>query len=85
MLTANEFKRNLRIEIDGDPYLIMEVHFQSPSALGASTLVKAKIRNLRSGTVFDRTFKTGHKIGEPQIAFRPLHSPYTARAGPPFP
>ena len=63
MLTANEFKRNLRIEIDGDPYLIMDVHFQSPSARGASTLVKAKIRNLRTGNVFDRTFKTSEKIG----------------------
>jgi len=77
MLTANEFKRGVRIEIDGDPFLVMDVHFQSPSARGASTLVKAKIRNLRTGNVFDRTFKTGDKVGEAQIEFRPVQYLYT--------
>jgi elongation factor P len=77
MLTANEFKRNLRIEIDGDPYLIMDVHFQSPSARGASTLVKTKVRNLRTGNVFDRTFKTADKFNEAQIEFRPVQYLYT--------
>jgi len=76
MLTANEFKRGLRVEIDSDPYLIMEVHFQSPSARGASTLVKAKVRNLRSGNVFDRTFKSSDKIAEAQIEFRPVQYLY---------
>jgi len=76
MLTANEFKRNLRIEIDGDPYLIMDVHFQSPSARGASTLVKVKIRNLRTGNVFDRTFKTGDKVIEAPIEFRAVQYLY---------
>ena len=76
MLTANECKRGLRVEIDGDPYLVMEVHFQSPSARGASTLVKVKVRNLRSGNVFDRTFKSGDKVAEAQIEFRPVQYLY---------
>jgi elongation factor P len=76
MLTANEFKRGLRIELEGDPYVIMDVHFQSPSARGASTLVKAKVRNLRSGSVFDRTFKSGDKIVEAEIEFRPVQYLY---------
>jgi elongation factor P len=77
MLTASEFKRGLRIEIDGDPYRILEVHIQSPSARGASTLVKAKVRNLRSGNVFDRTFKSSDKVTEAQIEFRPVQYLYT--------
>ena len=77
MLTANEFKRGLRIEIDGDPYLVMDVHVQSPSARGASTLVKAKVRNLRSGNVFDRTFKAGDKIAEAQLELRPVQYLYS--------
>lgn len=81
MLTANEFKRGLRIEIDGDPYVIMDVHFQSPSARGASTLVKAKIRNLRTGNVFDRTFRTADKVAEAQIEFRPVQYLYADADG----
>jgi len=76
MLTANEFKRGLRIDIDGDPYVVMDVHMQSPSARGASTLVKAKVRNLRSGNVFDRTFKASDKVNEAQLELRPVQFLY---------
>jgi elongation factor P len=76
MLTAGDFKRGVRIELDGDPYVVMEVHFQSPSARGASTLVKARVRNLRSGNVFDRTFKTADKVAEAAIEFRPVQFLY---------
>jgi len=76
MLTASEFKRGLRIEIDADPYTIMDVHFQSPSARGASTLVKAKVRNLRTGNVFDRSFKATDKVVEAEVALRPVQYLY---------
>jgi elongation factor P len=76
MITANEFKRGLRIEIEGDPYLVMAVQVQSPSARGASTLVKAKVRNLRSGNVFDRTFKASDKVAEAQLELRPVQYLY---------
>lgn len=77
MLTASDFKRGLRIELEGDPYVIMDVHFQSPSARGASTLVKAKVRNLVTGNVFDRTFKAADKVTEAQLELRPVQYLYS--------
>ncbi len=76
MLTASDFKRGLRVEIDGDPYTILDVHFQSPSARGASTLVKAKMRNMRTGNVFDRTFRSADKVEEPQVELRAVQYLY---------
>src|SRR5689334_11740475 len=76
MLTASEFKRGGRIELDGDPYTIMDLHFQSPSARGASTLVKAKIRNLRTGNVFEKTFKASDTVAEPQLELRQVQFLY---------
>jgi elongation factor P len=76
MLNASEFKRGGRIDLDGDPYVIMDVHFQSPSARGASTLVKAKVRNLRTGNVFDRTFKASDKVAEAQLELRAVQYLY---------
>lgn len=76
MLSASEFKRGLRIDLDGDPYVILDVHFQSPSARGASTLVKVKVRNLRTGNVFDRTFKASDKVDEAQLELRPVQYLY---------
>jgi elongation factor P len=66
----------MHIELDGDPYLILDIHFQSPSARGASTLVKAKIRNLRTANVFDRTFRSADRVGEPQLERRAVQFLY---------
>lgn len=76
MINAGDFKRHTRIELEGDPYVILDVRFQSPSARGASTLVKAKIRNLRTQNVFERTFKTSDRVDEPQLEMRPVQYLY---------
>ncbi len=76
MLTTGDFKRGLRIQIDADPYVILDVHVQTPSARGASSLTKVKIRNLRTGQVFDRTFRGGDKVEEPNLVLRPVQFLY---------
>jgi elongation factor P len=76
MIPTGDFKRGLRILIDGDPYVILDVHVQSPSARGASSLTKVKVRNLRTGQVFDRTFRGGDKVEEPNLALRPVQFLY---------
>lgn len=81
MLTASDFRRGVQIELDGDPYLIMDVHFQSPSARGASTLVKVKVRNLRTGNVFDRTFRAADTVQEPQLERRQVQFLYADADG----
>jgi elongation factor P len=75
-IEAMSFKRGMRIELDGDPYLIMDVHFQSPSARGASTLVKIKVRNLRTDLVTDRTFRSSEKVSEPDFERRQVQFLY---------
>jgi elongation factor P len=64
MLTTSDFKRGLVIQIDGAPCLIMDVTFQSPSARGANTMVKTRYRNLLTGQVLDKTFRSGDKVEE---------------------
>ena len=76
MISTSDFKRNLRIQIDGEPYVILDVHVQSPSARGASSLSKIKVRNLRTGQVFDKTFRGGDKVEEPNVELRPIQFLY---------
>ena len=76
MLTTGDFKRGLRILIDGDPYVILDLHVQSPSARGASSLSKVKVRNLRTGQVLDKTFRGGDKVDEPDLELRPVQFLY---------
>ncbi len=64
MITTSDFKRGLVIQVDGAPCLIIDVTFQSPSARGANTMVKTRYRNLLTGQVLDKTFRSGDKLEE---------------------
>jgi elongation factor P len=81
MPNAGELRRGGRVELDGEPYVVLDVHFQSPSARGAATLVKTRVRNLRTGNVFDRTFKAQDRIIEPQVELRAVQYLYTDDSG----
>jgi elongation factor P len=76
MLTTADFKKGLRILIDGDPYLVIDYTVQTPSARGAATLVRARVRNFLTGAVFDKTFKSGEKFDEPDLARRAVQFLY---------
>jgi len=54
---------------------------QSPSARGASSLTKVKVRNLRTGQVLDKTFRGGDKVEEPNLALRPVQFLYADAEG----
>lgn len=67
MLTTGDLKKGVRVLIDGDPYLVLESQTQTPSARGITTRVVVKIRNLKTGQVFDRSFKSGERFEEPDL------------------
>lgn len=60
MYETSDIRKGLRIELDGDPYII--VHFQFVKPGKGTAFTRTKIRNLINGSVLDRTFKTGEKL-----------------------
>jgi elongation factor P len=76
MIGVGELKRGQRILIDQDPFVILDLHVQSPSARGASSLTKLKVRNLRTGQVLDKTFRGGDKLDEPNLELRAVQYLY---------
>src|SRR5512140_64664 len=66
-ISASELEKKLYIEVDGQPYFVLDVKFATPSARGASTMVKTKVRNLLNGAVLDKTFKTSEKFEVPDV------------------
>jgi elongation factor P len=71
MITTSDLKRGQRLELDGQPYSVIESQFHSPTARGANTLVRVRMRNMLTGQLMDRTFKSGEKFQQPDIQFRP--------------
>ena len=64
MLITSDFKKGLIVQLDGAPCILVDVQFQSPSARGANTMVKTRYRNMITGQVLDRTFRSGDKVDE---------------------
>lgn len=57
---TSDFKRGLKVQIDGDPYLMVECNFVKPGK--GNALYKCKLRNLIRGTMLDRTLKGGDSL-----------------------
>jgi elongation factor P len=77
LIGANELKRKMLIEIDGQPYTVMEVLFATPSARGASTMVRTKLRHLLTDAVLEKSFKTSEKFQEPDVGLTPASFLYS--------
>src|SRR5699024_5290968 len=58
--STNEFKSGLKVMLDGDPCSIIENEFVKPGHGQAFNLVK--LRNLKKGKVWERTFKSGDSL-----------------------
>ena len=65
MYTTSDFGNGLKIEYDGEPYIIVEFQHVKPGKGGSFT--RTKIKNLISGRVLDPTFKSGDKVGTPDM------------------
>jgi elongation factor P len=64
MFTTSDFKKGLVIQLDGAPCLIVDITVSSPTARGANTMVRTKYRNLITGQVLEKTFRSGDKVDE---------------------
>jgi elongation factor P len=59
VVNVTDLERGDILEIDGDPWQVTDVVSQTPSARGASLLVKARLKSLRTGQTLARTWRGG--------------------------
>jgi len=59
-VNTNQFKNGMHIELDGQPWRIVEFQHVKPGKGGA--FVRTKLKGLGSGAVVDRTFRAGEKF-----------------------
>ncbi|MBN2332099.1 MAG: elongation factor P [Deltaproteobacteria bacterium] len=65
MYSTPDFRKGLRIEMNNEPYIIVDFQHVKPGKGGA--FVRTKLKNLLSGNVVDKTFRSGEKVGKPDI------------------
>lgn len=80
MYSTAEFRKGLKIEWEGKPYLIVEFQHVKPGKGGA--FVRTKLKNMINGRVIDQTFRSGEKVGIPDLEEKEMQ--YLYREGDQF-
>jgi elongation factor P len=80
MLSTTDFRKGLKIELDGVPYVIVDFQHVKPGKGGA--FVRTKLRNLIGGGVVERTFRAGEKVDKPDLEEKNMQ--YLYAEGPQF-
>ncbi len=73
--STNEFRGGLKIILDGDPYAIVENEFVKPGK--GQAFNRVKVRNLKTGRVTDRTFKSGDSVEAADVVEREMQYLYS--------
>lgn len=81
LIDAIDVKRKTFFELENIPYVCLEAEVSTPTARGAQTLVRLKMRNLLTRAVFDKTFKASDKFKEPNLEVVPVSYLYSDRDG----
>ena len=60
MYETNEFRKGLKVEIDGQPYEMVDCQFVKPGKGNAFT--RTRLKHMVTGAVIDRTYKSGERV-----------------------
>lgn len=73
-MDTSDIRKGLKMMVDGQPYAVVDFQFVKPGKGQAFTRVK--IRNMASGAVLERTYKSGEKLEPADVEERPLQYIY---------
>jgi elongation factor P len=59
MFESGDLRKGLKLELDGEPYVIVQFEFVKPGK--GQALYKCKLKNMLTGAQFDKTFRSGEK------------------------
>lgn len=65
MHETSDFKKGLYIEMEGVPYQIVDFQHVKPGK--GNQFTRTRIKNLLNNNVIDKTFKSGERVGEPEL------------------
>jgi len=74
MYTVADLKKGLKITLDGDPYLVIAFDFAKPGK--GQALYRTKMRNMITGSILDRTYRSGETFEPASLEDRKMQFLY---------
>jgi elongation factor P len=65
MLESGDLRKGLKLELDGEPHVIVQFEFVKPGK--GQALYKCKLKNMLTGAQFDKTFRSGEKFNKADL------------------
>jgi elongation factor P len=75
MFESGDLRKGLKIELDGEPHVIVQFEFTKPGK--GQALYKCKLKNMVSGAQFDKTFRSSEKFKEPDLTEQEMEYLYS--------
>ena len=57
---TSDFKKGLKVQIENEPYLMIEMEFMKPGK--GQAVYRTKLKNLVSGRILDRSYRNGESL-----------------------
>ena len=76
MYSTTDFRKGLKVEIGGEPFVIVDFQHVKPGKGGA--FVRTRLKSLVSGNVIDQTFRSGDRVDKPDLEEREMQFLYEA-------
>jgi elongation factor P len=65
MFESGDLRKGKKLEIDGEPYVVVQFEFVKPGK--GQALYKCKLKNMVTGVQFDKTFRSSEKFNEADL------------------
>jgi len=75
MYSASDLRKGLKIQIDGEPYIVVDFQFSKPGK--GQALYRTKLKNMITGNQFDRTFRSNDKFEKAPLEERTMQYLYS--------
>ncbi|WP_219836427.1 elongation factor P [Paenibacillus sp. R14(2021)] len=76
MISVNDFKTGVTIEVDGDIFTVIDFQHVKPGK--GAAFVRSKLKNIRNGNTVERTFRAGENLGRANIETRAVQYLYNS-------
>ena len=76
MYSTPDFRKGLKIELNGEPYVMVDFLHVKPGKGGA--FVRTTLKSMITGNVIDRTFRSGEKVDKPNLEEKQMQYLYEA-------
>lgn len=74
MYDTSDIRKGLKVRIDGQPYVVVDHQFVKPGK--GQAFVRTRLKNMITGSVLDRTFKSGEKLEKADLEERQMQYLY---------